>query len=160
MKNVMNLSGRISMLVVIFSWSLGYCGAVRNDKTFTVYNSDQDYYEITVKFGVGYTSGNKVNNIDVSVINNSNSYSLTVENGYVVNTNTLALVTSHSFNSTSVAAKKSMGKTHIIKNTTQNYTYKQIQVELVIDFGGTKKAFVFYPGTKDKYIGMTSPSQH
>ncbi len=141
------------ILVLFTTSSVIMAGAKRNSKTFTVSNGEGDTFQIWIKFGVGYNSKNKVNNVDVTVENKSLSDSFTVKTGKVKVATTYDEIATKDFTEL-LAADKKMGKTHIIKNDTQSYTYSQIVVDVSVDFGGTTRYFVFWPGSNNRQISM------
>jgi hypothetical protein len=146
--------GLVFLLLFVTS-STVMAGAKRNEKVFSVANEAGDTFQIWIKFGVGYKSNRKVNNVDVTVENRSLSDSVTVKTGKVKVATSYEEIAAEDFDKL-LAAGKEMGKTHIIKNKTQDYLYAEIVVEVSIDFGGTTKYFIFWPGSNDKKIAEQS----
>lgn len=140
--------------LILMMVQMALAGAVRNEKEFQIYNDDNQMYTIKIKFGVGYTGGNKVNNVDITVWNKTSGLALTVVSGKVKMATSRDEVDSTDWDK-SVSGGKSMPKTHIVKNSTQTYTYKDIIVEVKMDLGAnTYKYFVFWPGSNKKTIGV------
>lgn len=141
----------VNFLIVMLA-QMAQAGAVRNEKEFQIYNGNNQMYTIKIKFGVGYTSKNKVNNVDITVWNNTSGLALTVVSGKVKMASSRDETNSKELNE-SVSGNSSLPKTHIVKNKTQSYTYKDIIVEVKMDLGAnTYKYFVFWPGSNNKAI--------
>jgi len=139
-------------LLILMMVQMAFAGAVRNTKEFQIYNKDSQMYTIKIKFGVGYAGKKKVNNVDITVWNKTDGLDLTVISGKVKMATSRDETNSKNLNK-SVKSKKSMSKTHIVKNKTQSYTYKDVIVEVKMDLGAaTYKYFVFWPGSNNKAI--------
>lgn len=128
-------------------------GVMREDRTFEVTLPSGEVFTVKVKFGLGYTSEKKVDNVDFSLENRSESGAIGVTRARIVRISDNLTLRGETFD-LSLSPQGKIDKEYVLKREKLEEYYWQVVTELSVNFNGVTKFFIFATTKMDKEITL------